>query len=152
MAQKNDRMKEMLRFLITGGVCFLIEFAVLVFLRSTLGLDTLIATPIAFLVSVAVNYLLCLKWVFHTGEAQNGAVGAGFLVTSLIGLLLNELFMLLFRMTLGEDQVILTLVGFTVNMYMLNKALSTVLVMIWNYFTKKAILTSDFLKRLFGKR
>ena len=47
------------------------------------------------------------------------------------------------------DGVILTLFGFTVTMYMLNKALSTLLVMIWNYFTKRAILRGKirFLKR-----
>ena len=142
--QKGGSLGEALRFLVTGGVCFLIEFAVLVALKEKLGLDTLIATPIAFLVSVAVNYLLCVAWVFRGAKDGGAAMRLGFLVTSVMGLLLNELFMLLFRYLLGEDTALLTVFGFTVTMYMLNKALSTLLVMVWNYFTKRAILRGNF--------
>ena len=68
---KNARVREILRFVITGGVCFLVEFAALVILRDKLGLDTLAAVPIAFLISVILNYLLCIKWVF-TGDKDQG--------------------------------------------------------------------------------
>ena len=81
-----------------------------------------------------------MVWVFR-GEKNKGAgAKAGFLITSLIGLGLNELLMLLFRMTLGEDAVILTLGSRTFNMYVLNKCLATLIVMIWNYFSKRAVL------------
>ena len=140
MTVSKTGLKETLRFVITGAVCFAVEFVCLVLLRDKIGLDTLIATPIAFLVSVAVNYLLCVRWVFTGAKEQNAAAKAGFLITSVMGLLLNELFMLIFRFLLGEDAVLLTVFGFTVTMYMLNKTLSTLLVMIWNFFTKRAIL------------
>ena len=136
----NEKIKETLRFVVTGGFCFLVEFVCLVLLRDTVGLDTLIATPIAFLISVAVNYLLCVRWVFIGAKEQNAAGKAGFLITSVMGLLLNELLMLLFRVIFGENTVILTVFSFTVTMYMVNKALATLLVMVWNYFTKRAIL------------
>lgn len=146
--KKNSGLMEGLRFLLTGGVCFLVEFACLVFLRDTVGLDTLVATPIAFLVSVILNYLLCVKWVFGGAKDQGNSAKLGFLVTSVMGLLLNELFMLIFRAVFGEDARLFTVFGFTVTMYMVNKALSTVLVMIWNYFTKRAILKNGlFLKK-----
>ena len=135
-----DRKKEILRFVVTGGVCFLIEFAVLVALRDGVGLDTLIAAPIAFLVSVIVNYLMCVKWVFEGAGEQGRAQRIGFLVTSGVGLGLNELLMLLFRAVFGEDAEIITVMGFTVTMYMVNKGLATVIVMIWNYVTKRWIL------------
>ena len=45
--KKKSRLGEVIRFAITGGVCFLIELAALVLLRDKVGLDTLIATPIA---------------------------------------------------------------------------------------------------------
>ena len=145
----NDKIKETLRFVITGGFCFLVEFVCLVLLRDTAGLDTLIATPIAFLISVAVNYLLCVRWVFTGAKEQNAAGKAGFLITSVMGLLLNELLMLLFRVIFGEDAVILSVFSFTVTMYMVNKALATLIVMVWNYFTKRAILQKglNFLKK-----
>lgn len=137
---RNGRGKEIIRFVITGGICFLIEFAALVALRDGAGLDTLIAAPIAFLISVIVNYLMCVKWVFDGAGKQGNVQRAGFLVTSGIGLGLNELLMLLFRAMFGEDGQVLTVFGFTVTMYMVNKVLATVIVMIWNYVTKRRIL------------
>ncbi len=146
-----SRVGEIIRFVITGGVCFLVEFVVLVLLVDTLGLDTLVATPIAFAVSVVVNYFLCMAWVFEGTKDSGAAAKVGFAVTSVIGLLLNELLMLLFRVTLGETTVIVTVLGFTVTMYMLNKCLATLLVMVWNYFTKRAVLQSSLIARLTQK-
>lgn len=146
--KKNSRLMEIIRFVITGGACFVVEFIALVLLRDACHLDTLIATPIAFLISVIVNYLLCMVWVFKGAKDGGNAAKVGFVVTSVIGLFLNELLMLLFRVTLGEDTVLLTIFGFTVNMYMLNKCIATLIVMIWNYFTKRAVLQSDFIARL----
>lgn len=139
---------EVIRFALTGGACFLLEFAALVFLRDGIGIDTLIATPIAFLLSVILNYLLCMSWVFRSVKDSGNTAKAGFALTSIIGLLLNEGLMILFRFLFGEDTVLTIVMGRNVSMYMANKCLATLLVMIWNYFTKKAILTSDFTARL----
>ena len=146
--EKNGLGGEVLRFALTGGVCFLVEFAALVALRDGAGMDTLLATPIAFLISVALNYLLCMAWVFRGARDGGAAAKVGFALTSLIGLLLNEGLMLLFRVLFGEDAVIATLLGRNISMYMVNKCLATALVMIWNYFTKKSILTSGIARRL----
>ena len=132
-----SRLGEMVRFALTGGVCFLVEFAVLVLLKEGLRLDTLIATPIAFALSVVVNYALCMRWVFRVARDGGAAAKAGFAVTSVMGLVLNEGLMLLFRVMLGEDTVLLTLLGYPVTMYMLNKVFSTLLVMVWNYLPRK---------------
>lgn len=149
MRKKTEsRLGEVVRFALTGGICFLVEFAALVLLKEGLGLDTLIATPIAFALSVVVNYALCMRWVFRGARDGGAAAKAGFAVTSVMGLVLNEGLMLLFRVMLGEDVVLLTLLGYPVTMYMLNKVLSTLLVMVWNYFTKKAVLQSGLIQRL----
>ena len=149
MREKTEsRLGEVVRFALTGGICFLVEFAALVLLKEGLGLDTLIATPIAFALSVVVNYALCMRWVFRGARDGGAAAKAGFAVTSVMGLVLNEGLMLLFRVILGEDTVLLTLLGCPVTMYMLNKVLSTLLVMVWNYFTKKAVLQSGLIQRL----
>ena len=144
---KNARVREILRFVITGGVCFLVEFAALAILRDKLGLDTLAAVPIAFLISVILKYLLCIKWVFTGDKDQGNAAKMGFLITSVMGLFLNEGLMYLFRVLFGEDQAVLTVFGFTLTMYMVSKALSTLIVMIWNYFTKRAVLKNGWFKK-----
>ena len=130
-------MKEIIRFAVSGGVCFLIEFALLVLLRDTCGLDTLAATPT---VSVIVNYLFCVKWVFPDAGKQGNKARVAFFITSIMGLFLNEGLMWLFRVLFGEDTVVLTAFSFTVTMYMVNKVLATLIVMVWNYITKRYIL------------
>ena len=140
MEQKKSRAEEIIRFALTGGVCFVVELAVLILLKGKFGVDTLIATPIAFLISVILNYLLCVVWVFRGAKNRGAGAKAGFLITSLIGLGLNEVLMLLFRLILGEDTVILTIGTRTIDMYVLNKCLATLIVMIWNYFSKRAVL------------
>ena len=40
----------------------------------------------------------------------------------------------------GQDGILLTLFGIQLKVYHLNKAIATLLVMIWNYFTKRLIL------------
>lgn len=147
MGTDKKRISEMIRFALTGGICFLVEFVCLVALKEELGLDTLIATPIAFLISVAVNYLMCVKWVWPDAKDKGNTAKLGFLITSVIGLFLNEGLMLLFRIAFGEEQVLISIAGYGLSMYMVNKVAATLLVMIWNYFTKKAILKSAFLTR-----
>lgn len=123
----HPQLAELFRFAFTGGVCFLVEFLCLTLLVELVHLPVLIATAIAFLISVAVNYVLCVKWVF-TGAKNGGAgVKATFLLTSGMGFVLNEVLMWLLNIVLGVH-------------YMIAKVISTLLVMIWNYFTKRMVL------------
>ena len=138
---RSKRISEVLRFAVAGVAGFVVELLVLILLKEKLGLDTLIATPIAFLLSVIVNYLICVFWVFDGARDQSRKNQAAFLLTSVIGLLLNELLMFLFRIMWGEETVLFTVFSFTVSLYVLNKVIATILVMIWNYFTKRKILT-----------
>ena len=138
---RSKRISEVLRFAVAGVAGFAVELLVLILLKEKLGIDTLIATPIAFLLSVIVNYVICVFWVFDGARDQSRKSQAGFLLTSVIGLLLNELLMFLFRVMWGEETVLFTVFSFTVSLYVLNKVVATILVMIWNYFTKRKILT-----------
>ena len=139
----NNRMKEIVKFVFTGGVCFLIEYAALIALKEWLHLPVVAATPIAFLISVVFNYLLCVKWVFDGAAEGNRKAQIGFIITSLMGLALNWLIMWALTALLGEDAVLLTIFGFSVKVYMLNKVIATGLVMVWNYFTKRWLLKGN---------
>ena len=61
-----ERFHEILRFLIVGGGCFLMEYVLLYMLTEFVGIPYLTSSAIAFLVSLLVNYLLCVTVVFHT--------------------------------------------------------------------------------------
>ena len=70
-----NRLNEVIKFVLTGGVCFLIEYAALIALKEWLHLPVVAATPIAFLISVVFNYLLCVKWVFNSAISAKGGAG-----------------------------------------------------------------------------
>ena len=152
-AEKNEsRFGEVLKFLVSGGICWVVQTVFLVLLRDRLGLDTLIALPIAFLLATVANYLLAVFWIWPSAKGSDNTVKLGFLITSLIGLLLNELLMWIFRLVFGEDQVLFTVFGFEVRQYLINMCIVTALVMIWNYFTKRAILQSGLIRKLTRKK
>ena len=123
----NSQLMELIRFGVTGGVCFLVEFAALTALVELLRMPVLWATALAFLISVVVNYALCVKWVFTGAKGGSGRVQMQFLVTSGMGLGLNELLMWLMNIRLGVQ-------------YQVAKVIATLIVMIWNYVTKRLVL------------
>ena len=136
-----ERFLEIVRFLIAGAAGFAVQFVVLTLLVEKLGFGSVIANGIAFIVSVIVNYLICVFWVFHGAKEQNAKGKAAFFLTSAIGFVLNLGLMELFRVFWGEDHVLFAVFSFDVKQYMVNVCLVTCIVMIWNYFTKKRILT-----------
>ena len=128
-----ERFWEVFRFLVVGGGCFLLEYFLLYTLTEYGGLDPLVSAPIAFTVSLVVNYILCVYVVFHA-EKQTGLQMALFVLTSLMGLGINQLVMWLFIDIMGI-------------WYMFAKVIASAIVMIWNYFTKRAVLQSNLLKK-----
>ena len=135
-----SRMKEIIRFVFTGGICFIIEYAALVVLKEGLRLSAVAATPIAFLISVFFNYLLCVRWVFPGAVEGSRAAQVGFVITSLMGFFLNWAIMWGLTALFGEDTLLFSLLGLEVKVYMVNKVVTTGLVMVWNYFTKRYVL------------
>lgn len=123
----NTRLMELIRFGVTGGVCFLVEFAALTALVELVHMPVLWATALAFLISVIVNYALCVKWVFTGAKGGDSWVQLQFLLTSGMGLGLNELLMWLINIRLGVQ-------------YQIAKIIATLLVMVWNYVTKRLVL------------
>lgn len=135
-----SKLREVIRFVFTGGICFLIEYAALILLKEWLHLPVVAATPVAFLISVVFNYLLCVKWVFDGAKEDSRKAQLGFLITSGIGFFLNWLLMWALTALLGEDALLFALFGVEIKVYMLNKIIATGLVMVWNYFTKRYLL------------
>jgi len=123
----NTRLMELIRFGVTGGVCFLVEFAALTALVELVHMPVLWATALAFLISVIVNYALCVRWVFTGAKGGDSRVQLQFLLTSGMGLGLNELLMWLMNIRLGVQ-------------YQIAKIIATLLVMVWNYVTKRLVL------------
>lgn len=122
----HGRLGEALRFVITGGVCFLLDYAVMLLCKEALGLNYLVAAGLGFLASVVLNYILCVRWVFE-GANESGRRKVVFFITSAAGLGLTELLMFAFVDWMGID-------------YRIAKLVTVALVMVFNYFTKRAAL------------
>ena len=138
-----NRLKEIIKFAFTGGVCFLIEWLALTVMVEWLTLDVNLATPLAFLISVVINYLLCVRWVFDGAKNGDRKAQMGFIVTSLLGLAINSLVMLVLGLLFDEHAVLLQAFGLTLKVYQVNKVIATLVVMVWNYFTKRWLLKGD---------
>lgn len=119
---------EILRFLLAGGSCLLLELGALYALTEAAGLHYLYSAALAFTLSVIVNYLMCRYWVFQGAGQQSAKAAAVFIGSSLAGLGLNQLCMWLFVEMAGL-------------WYMAAKLLAAVVVTAWNYVLKRYALT-----------
>ena len=119
-------MGEFIRFCIVGVITFVIDYGLLYVLTERFGYSYLISSGIAFTVAVLINYVLCLLYVFK--NSRNGIKQISiFVLTSIIGLLLNQICMWLFVETFDLY-------------YMFAKIGATGIVMIWNFVTKRLAL------------
>lgn len=117
---------ELIKFLIAGGSCFALELAVLWSLTELGGINYLWSAAAAFSIAVAVNYVMCIRWVWSSAR-RSSKTAAIFLLTSVVGLGINQLCMYSFVEFVGLH-------------YMLAKIFSTAIVTAWNFFTKRLAL------------
>ena len=125
---KKELIKQILKFDVVGGIAFVIDYLVLYICTDFLNIYYLVSAVISFTVSVIFNYILSVKWVFvinnNFSKRKNFII---FIVLSIIGLILNE--------------IIMYLMVDVINVYyMFSKLISTFVVMIFNFVTRKVIL------------
>lgn len=119
---------QFLRFGMIGIIATLIDYAVLFVLLEFFGIYYLIANAVAFTVSVVFNYLGSMKFVFSGREGMSRRKEfVIFVILCVIGLLLNEVLM-----WIGVDLC---------HLYsMVSKLFATVVVMLYNFVTRKIFL------------
>ena len=59
-------IEQMIKFGFVGFLCFFIDWGIMVFLTEVFGINPLISSTISFTVSVTVNYILSVTFVFET--------------------------------------------------------------------------------------
>lgn len=121
-------INQIAKFGIVGVVCFGIDYCLMILLTEFGGLDYLLSSGISFSVSVVVNYLLSMRFVFRARKTSSGAKAfIIFVVLSVTGLMLTEALM-----WAGVERC-----GFH---YTLSKIVVTGVVMVYNFVTKKIFL------------
>jgi putative flippase GtrA len=119
------------RYLIVGGVSFVVDFSVLVLLAEYAGVNYLVAAVIAFVCGLVTNYLLSVRWVFASRSVDQPLFEfVIFLVIGVLGLGWNELLLYLGTAQLGFD-------------YRISKLFSAGLVLCWNFGVRKVLLFRD---------
>lgn len=119
--------KQIFKFGVVGFSATAIDYGLMVLLTEVFSVNYLVSSAISFCVSVVYNYLLSVFWVFDVQKSKGGQNFIVFLVLSIIGLLLNQ-----GLMWLGTDILAVH--------YMLTKIVATVLVMVYNFITRKIFL------------
>ena len=121
-------IKQIMRFGVVGVISFLIDYGILYVLTEKANIYYLLSAGISFTVSVVINYLLSMSWVFKSnkkrGKKEEFII---FIVLSLGGLLLNQVMMYVF-------------VDYMNVYYLLAKIVSTAIVMIYNFISRNLIL------------
>jgi len=125
---KSPQFGELFRFGVNGGVCFVVDYAVMTLCYKALEWPEWLSVGLGFTVSVILNYILCLVWVFKGATKQNLKSQIIFIGSSLVGLGLTEVLMLFAMKVLNMNTVFLLAVA---------KVIVTLIVMVWNYFMKR---------------
>ncbi len=121
---KSPRFWEIFRFGVNGGVCFVVDWSTMMLLDTFVFSEKLhwLSIAIGFTVSVILNYILCVLWVFKGAGKQDAKAKIVFVGSSVLGLLWTEILMWLFEHIIPAS---------------IAKVIVTLIVMVWNYVMKR---------------
>ena len=128
---------QFLRYFVTGGLAFIVDFGVFAMTFYCFGIHYLLANLIGLMGGNVVNYLLSIGWVFssekRTMEKHCFLEITVFVLISLVGMGLNELLMYVF-------------VGVLAIQVMVSKVGAASIVLLYNFIARKFILFRKELK------
>ena len=129
LSKKHENLLiQIFKFAIVGGIATVIDFVFLYFFREFCHFPVLVSNTLSFCISVIYNYIASVKWVFDVNKEKDAKKQfIIFIVFSVIGLLLN-------------NAIMWVTVDFLSIYYMLAKIIATVIVMIFNFVTRKMFL------------
>ena len=122
-------MRQLIRFAIVGVIAAIVDVGVLVTLKEVVHVDVLLSSAISFCVSVIVNYLLSMTFVFKSKKQSRFKEFILFVILSVGGLCLNQLIL-----WIGTKYMSIY--------YLIVKFLAMVIVPIYNFITRKIFLES----------
>lgn len=118
---------QLIKFGIVGVIATVIDFGVLMFLKELMHIDVLVASAVAFSVSVIANYILSMLFVFKGSENGKLKEFIIFVALSIGGLLINQ-----FIMWIGTEMLAVY--------YIWVKIFACIFVPIYNFVTRKIFL------------
>ena len=143
----NKLLEQLVKFGLVGAFCFVIDFAITMAV-SKLCLRIGIATDVSaviggfwgFVISVIVNYILSMKYVFKRRDDMNRKKEfIIFVVLSTVGLGINEILIML-GVRLGENIIPKLYDKSPETIIAASKIIATGVVMVYNFVTRKIFL------------
>jgi putative flippase GtrA len=139
-------LAQLIKFGFVGGLCFLIDFAISTILFDLLNgilsrnAATAIGGFVGFTVSVVINYILSMKFVFERKEDMSRKKEfVIFVILSIIGLGVNEIILLVCSGIYTSSETLSGLVGDTL-WFAISKIIATAIVMVYNFISRKIFL------------
>lgn len=121
---------QLVRFGIIGACTVAFDFGLLYVLVHSARLNYFISAFIAFVTASTLNYAVSVQYVFVGGRFDKGPEFMIFMVTTVVGLGLNQLTMWSLVAIAGVN-------------YLLAKCASLAIVTCWNFLAKKRIVFLD---------
>ena len=121
-------IEQMIKFGFVGFLCFFIDYGIMVLLTEVAGIVYLVSSACSFTVSVIVNYILSVTFVFETDKEKSRIKEfIVFVFLSIIGLGINQL-----CMWFGVELLHIS--------YLIVKISATAVVMVYNFISRKLII------------
>ena len=118
--------KQLIKFGIVGIIATIVDFLILFIFTEYFHIYYLISSTLSFIISLIVNYILSIYWVFDV-KKRNFKELILFVILSVIGLLINQIILYI-----GSDLLNIY--------YLICKIGATILVMIYNFITRKIFI------------
>ena len=130
-----------MKFGVVGGISFVVDFSVYTVLCNLLNVHYLIAGMAGFVISVIVNYVLSMRYVFESKEDMSKTQEfVIFVILSAIGLGLNSLILYVCVDMIYWNVLWLQAIIGIKWMNMAAKIIATGIVMVYNFVTRKIFL------------
>lgn len=134
-------LTQIFKFVIVGGISFLIDFLVYTVMCNGLHIHYMIAGIVGFTISVIANYMLSMKFVFESKEdMRKDKEFVIFVVLSLIGMLLNSAILYVCIDLIYHYWYWLQELLSADWMNIVAKIVATAVVMVYNFITRKIFL------------
>ena len=134
-------IEQFLKFVVVGGISFLVDFTVYTIMCNVMHIYYIIAGVLGFTVSVVVNYILSMRYVFLSkDDTRKDKEFFIFVVLSLMGMFLNTILLYLCIDILYSNLGYLKQLLSNEWMNIVAKVFATGVVMVFNFITRKIFL------------
>jgi len=124
----NDWFIQFLRYIIVGGVSFVVDYGLLYLLTEYAGIHYILSATLSFIAGLIVNYVISINWIFRHSKLSNKTVEFTIYgIIGVVGLLFNNLLLFLFTDIFQFH-------------YMISKLIAAAIVLFWNFVGRKVIL------------